>query len=90
MTSNWRFDNEIREQRVGAHKETPERYGEMTFIGDYVRVGNNVAFSPGTRVGSYSCVGSGIWVNEDVPDKSLLILKQEVIRRDWGPERYGW
>lgn len=90
MTSNWRFDNEIREQRVGAHKETPERYGEMTFIGDYVRVGNNVAFSPGTRVGSYSCVGSGIWVNEDVPDKSLLILKQEVTRRDWGPERYGW
>lgn len=90
MTSNWRFDNGTKEQLVGKHRETPERYGDMTYIGDYVRLGNNVTFSPGTRVGAYSCIGSGIWVNEDVPERSLLLLQQEIIRKEWGPERYGW
>ncbi len=90
MTSNWRFDNGVREQRTGKHREKPEKYGELTFLGDHVRTGNNVVFSPGIKVGSYSCIGSGIWVNEDVPDKSLLLLKQEVIRKEWGPERFGW
>lgn len=90
MTSNWRFDNEVKEQIVGRHRETPEKYGELTFIGDYVRVGNNVTFSPGTRVGAYSCIGSSLWVNEDVQDRSLLLLKQETVRKEWGPDRYGW
>ncbi|MDX9973962.1 MAG: sugar phosphate nucleotidyltransferase, partial [FCB group bacterium] len=59
MTGNWRFDNAIKTQRTGKHREKPEHFGELTYIGDYVRTGNNVVFAPGTRVGSYSCIGPG-------------------------------
>ena len=40
MTSNWRFDNGVREQRTGKHREKPEKYGELTFLGDHVRTGS--------------------------------------------------
>ncbi len=90
ITGNWRFDDDIKTQTLGHYREKPERYGEMTFMGDFVRVGNNAVFSPGTRVGAYSCIGPNIWVSEDVPEHSLLILKQEIVRKEWGPDRYGW
>jgi hypothetical protein len=27
---------------------------------------------------------------EDVPDRQLVLVKQELETRSWGPERYGW
>jgi len=29
-------------------------------------------------------------VSEDVPDNTLLYVKQEQIKRQWGPKKYGW
>jgi hypothetical protein len=29
-------------------------------------------------------------VYEDIPSRKLVLLKQELVFRDWGPERYGW
>jgi len=42
------------------------------------------------KVGPYSCLGPGLVVYEDVPARSLVLVKQEVTRKEWGPERYGW
>jgi bifunctional UDP-N-acetylglucosamine pyrophosphorylase/glucosamine-1-phosphate N-acetyltransferase len=55
-----------------------------------VRTGVNVITQPGVKIGAYSCVGPGIVVYTDVPSRKLLLLKQEIVERDWGPERYGW
>ena len=27
---------------------------------------------------------------DDVSDRQLVTLKQELVMRPWGPERYGW
>ncbi|GMW02370.1 MAG: hypothetical protein AMXMBFR84_35060 [Candidatus Hydrogenedentota bacterium] len=90
VCGTWRFDNAIREHDVCGHREIPEAYGEKTYIGDYCRTGVNAIFMPGVKVGYYSCVGPGVIVKEDVPERTLLLTKQEHITKPWGPERYGW
>lgn len=90
MTGNWRFDDGATAFNVKGCRETPEKYGEMTYIGDFCRLGNNVVTTPGARIGSYSCIAPGVFVGEDVPDNSLILHKQEIIRKEWGPNRYGW
>jgi hypothetical protein len=45
---------------------------------------------PGCKIGAYSAIGPGVLVEGDVPERSLLLLKQEVERKEWGPEKYGW
>jgi len=42
------------------------------------------------KVGPYSLIGAGVILQEDVPNNSLIYVKQELVRKDWGPERYGW
>jgi len=86
-----RFDNATKAQVNKGHKEVPDpRFGDMTIIGDYSRTGVNVMFMPGVKVGYYSCVGAGAIVYEDVPERTLLLPKQEHVLKTWGPERYGW
>ncbi|MFO7973453.1 MAG: NDP-sugar synthase [Candidatus Hydrogenedentota bacterium] len=86
-----RFDNGTKTQVNKGHKEVPDpRFGDMTIIGDYSRTGVNVMFMPGVKVGYYACVGAGAIVYEDVPERTLLLPKQEHELRPWGPERYGW
>lgn len=86
-----RFDNGTKPQVNKGHKEVPDpRFGDMTIIGDYSRTGVNVMFMPGVKVGYYSCVGAGAIVYEDVPERTLLLPKQEHVVKPWGPERYGW
>ncbi len=86
-----RFDNGTKPQVNKGHKEVPDpRFGDLTIIGDYSRTGVNVMFMPGVKVGYYSCVGAGAIVYEDVPERTLLLPKQEHVLKPWGPERYGW
>lgn len=90
VCGTWRFDNGVRTQVVKGHKEMPLAYGSLTYIGDYCRTGVNAMFMPGVKVGCYSCVGPGAIVFDDVPERTLLMPKQEQTTRSWGPERYGW
>lgn len=38
----------------------------------------------------YSVVGPGVILYDDLPDRTLVTAKQELVTRPWGPERYGW
>ena len=38
----------------------------------------------------YSVVGAGVVLHEDLPDRQLVTVRQELERRPWGPEQYGW
>jgi acetyltransferase-like isoleucine patch superfamily enzyme len=85
-----RFDDSPVEHRIGGRRERPAGGANGTYYGDHSRTGVNVITMPGTKIGAYSCVGAGIVVYEDVPSRTLRLLKQETVDRPWGPERYGW
>ena len=85
-----RFDDGETVHQVKGRKETPEYYSNATFLGDYVRTGVNVIFQPGVKVGVNSVIGSGIVLQKDVESGKLIYLKQEIIEKDWGTDKYGW
>lgn len=85
-----RFDDQPQAHRVKGRWETPRQASTASFIGDFCRTGVNVVLQPGSKVGAYTVIGPGVVVQGDVPERSLLLLKQEVERREWGPEKYGW
>ena len=60
------------------------------YFGDFSRTGVNAIVMPGKRIGTYSCVGAGVVVYEDIPDRELITLRQDLERKKWGPEQYGW
>jgi len=85
-----RFDDGFTVHRIKGRKEIPSFDADATFIGDFVRTGVNVITFPGVKIGPYSAIGPGVIVAEDVPPNSLILAKQELIRKEWGPHRYGW
>lgn len=85
-----RFDDGAREHRIGGRPERPRTGANASYLGDYSRTGVNAILMPGVKVGAYSCVGAGVVLYEDLPSRELVLLKQELVRRPWGPERYGW
>lgn len=85
-----RFDDAETIHKIKGRRELPGVGSNATYFGDYSRTGVNVITQPGSKIGAYSCVGPGIVLYNDVPSRKLILLKQETIERDWGPERYGW
>ncbi|MFN4032468.1 MAG: NTP transferase domain-containing protein [Fimbriimonadales bacterium] len=85
-----RFDDGDTLHTIRNRRERPEFGANGTYFGDFSRTGVNVITMPGVKIGAYACVGAGIVVYEDIPSRKLVLLKQELIYRDWGPERYGW
>lgn len=85
-----RFDDQETAHRIRGRRETPQYGANASYLGDYVRTGVNAILMPGVKVGSCSVIGAGVILSEDAPNGSLIHLKQELIKRSWGPERYGW
>ena len=85
-----RFDDGVATHRIGGRRETPREGGNATYLGDYSRTGVNAILMPGVRTGAYSCVGPGVVLSEDLPANEMVTVRQELVRRPWGPERYGW
>lgn len=57
-------------------------------LGDYARIGANCALSPGTVVGPYTWVGSGVVLNGTYGPNLLITLKQELdIRPNRTPQK---
>ena len=88
-----RFDDGASRQWVGGAAgrwEVPAVCADAAYFGDFSRTGVNVTVLPGRSVGAYACVGPGVVVAQDVPPRTLVQVRQELDRRPWGPERYGW
>jgi NDP-sugar pyrophosphorylase family protein len=90
VCGNLRFDDRDTPWRVQSRVEMPAHAANAAYFGDFSRTGVNTILMPGRRVGVYSCVGPGVIAYEDVPDRQLVLVKQELETRSWGPERYGW
>ena len=85
-----RFDDRDTPIQVEGRYEVPPYGANATYMGDYCRTGVNAMIMPGRRIGSYSVVGPGVILYDDVPSKTMVMAKQELITKPWGPERYGW
>jgi bifunctional UDP-N-acetylglucosamine pyrophosphorylase/glucosamine-1-phosphate N-acetyltransferase len=90
VCGNLRFDDRETPWRVKGRLEVPPEGANAAYIGDFSRTGVNAILMPGRRVGSYACVGPGVILYEDLPDRQMILAKQELETRPWGPERYGW
>jgi len=90
VCGNLRFDDGHTTHTVLGRRETPGFAANAVFLGDYCRTGVNAVLLPGVKVGPYSCVGPGVIASEDVPARTLVLAQQTLVRKSWGPERYGW
>ena len=90
VCGNLRFDDGETQWRVKGRAETPGGASNAVYFGDFSRTGVNAMIMPGRRIGVYSCVGAGVVAYDDVPDRELLMVRQELERTPWGPEQYGW
>jgi UDP-N-acetylglucosamine diphosphorylase / glucose-1-phosphate thymidylyltransferase / UDP-N-acetylgalactosamine diphosphorylase / glucosamine-1-phosphate N-acetyltransferase / galactosamine-1-phosphate N-acetyltransferase len=85
-----RFDDTAAVHTIQGHRERPLHGANASYLGDYSRTGVNAILMPGVKTGVYSCVGPGVILYQDLPDRKLVMARQELSFRDWGPERYGW
>lgn len=85
-----RFDDGDTPHTTGGRREVPLYGANASFLGDYCRTGVNAILMPGVKVGAYSCVGPGVILYDDLPERRLVLAKQELVVREWGPEKYGW
>ena len=90
VCGNLRFDDGPTRWRVKGRGEAPSEASNAAYFGDYSRTGVNAIIMPGRRTGVYSVVGAGVVLYEDLPDRQLVTVRQELERRPWGPEQYGW
>jgi bifunctional UDP-N-acetylglucosamine pyrophosphorylase/glucosamine-1-phosphate N-acetyltransferase len=85
-----RFDDDDQTSIVKGRRELPSSHSGSSYLGDYSRTGVNAILMPGVKVGVYSCVGPGVLLTEDLPSRTLVQVQQELVKKPWGPERYGW
>jgi NDP-sugar pyrophosphorylase family protein len=90
VCGNLRFDDHETVWRIKGRPEVPTHRANAAYVGDFCRTGVNAILMPGRRIGVYSCVGPGVVLYDDLPDRQMVLLKQELETRPWGPERYGW
>jgi len=85
-----RFDDGRTPHVIKGRREYPMIGSNETYIGEYCRTGVNAIIMPGVKVGPYSILGPGTIIYEDVPSRKLVLAKQELVTKEWGPEKYGW
>lgn len=85
-----RFDDGRTRIRINGRWETPRRFSNATYIGDFCRTGVNATIMPGTRIGPYSVVGPGVVLDRDLAARTGIRVRQQTEEFPWGPERYGW
>lgn len=85
-----RFDDGETTHYIKGKRQVPTNYSNASFLGDYVRTGVGAILLPGCKVGCKSIVGSGVILNEDVEDGTMIYYKQELIKTPWGDDKYGW
>ncbi|MEZ4865118.1 MAG: NTP transferase domain-containing protein [Caldilineaceae bacterium] len=90
VCGNLRFDDGETLWQVNGHRARPTVGANAAYFGDFCRTGVNAIIMPGRRIGVYSVVGPGVVLYDDLPDRTLVTVQQQLTTRPWGPERYGW
>lgn len=72
VTGNLRFDEENIRVTIDNEKVDSGLTKLGLITGDHIRVGVNTSFMPGVKVGSHSCVGAGLIVDKNIPEKSFV------------------
>jgi NDP-sugar pyrophosphorylase family protein len=90
VCGNLRFDDRDTVWRIKGRPEIPTTAANAAYFGDFCRTGVNAIIMPGRRLGVYSICGPGVILHDDLPDRTMIMVAQQVTTRPWGPERYGW
>ncbi len=86
-----RFDDRRTVHKIKGRRETPINHYNATYVGEYCRTGVNCMIMPGLKMGCYSIVGPGVILKNDLPSRTMISIKaQELLTKEWGPEKYGW
>ncbi|MCS7225067.1 MAG: NDP-sugar synthase [Armatimonadetes bacterium] len=85
-----RFDDRDTVHKIRGRLEVPIVGANASYLGDFTRTGVNAILMPGVKVGAYCCVGPGVVLYDDLPHRTLALVQQEIVKKEWGPERYGW
>lgn len=85
-----RFDDLEQNQKVNGRTEVPEEFGNAVYLGDFTRTGISSTYMPGVKIGSNCAIGANVMVQKDIPSGQLIYLEQNIIQKDWGPNKYGW
>lgn len=72
VTGNLRLDEKEIFSLVRGEKISAQTTKLGLITGDNIRVGINVSFMPGIKIGSDSFIGAGITVAQDIPDASFV------------------
>jgi NDP-sugar pyrophosphorylase family protein len=90
VCGNLRFDDRDTVWRIKGRPEIPTTAANAAYFGDFCRTGVNAIIMPGRRLGVYSICGPGVILHDDLPDRTMIMVVQQITTRPWGPERYGW
>jgi len=85
ITANYRFDAGTIKMMVKDVAVDSGRTKLGAVLGDNVKAGINALFMPGVKVGNNSWVGPGVIVSRDLPPDSVVLLKQDIEKRQLSP-----
>jgi len=77
ITANLRFDDDEIKMVVKDTLVTTGRRKLGVVLGDNVKTGIKVSFMPGVKVGTNTWVGANFMVTKDLPNDSIVLLKQQ-------------
>ena len=89
LIGSLRFDDGRTSHIIRGRREIPDQFANAVYIGDYNRTGVGAILMPGVHTGAYCITGSGVLLQNDLPDRKLIMVKQETTLLEFGPEKYG-
>lgn len=78
ITANLRLDETQIKTKVGDDLIGSKRNKFGAIVGRGVRFGINAGIMPGVKIGKDSFIASAAMLNQDLPDKSFAVLRQEI------------
>jgi bifunctional UDP-N-acetylglucosamine pyrophosphorylase/glucosamine-1-phosphate N-acetyltransferase len=82
ITANYRLDAKTVKMMIKDKMVDTERRKLGAVLGDNVKTGINALFMPGVKVGNDAWVGPNVMVQKDLPPKSIVMLKQEIEKKN--------
>ena len=78
ITANLRFDKKYIKMTIKGKRIDTKRRKLGAIVGDYAQTGIGTTILPGIKIGTNSIVGPNINIWDDVPENSIVILKNKV------------